>query len=162
MFSPISTASTIEHGSIHRSDMSPRSRWSQKLLKPVHLFGGSSDRASTKRRIRLANPPHRPYRRRHTGKLIVVEATVSTMIRNDAPAVGPYACAILHSPPSTSPLVAQGDSFAGTLHRGPAGPVVSNTPAFHGRANSPVDTNQTAPRGLIGDQPLRKWRIQKG
>jgi hypothetical protein len=124
-------------------------------------FGGSSDRASTKRRIRLANPPHRLYRRRHIGKLIVVEATVSTMIGIDAAAVGPYACAILRSPPSTSPLVAQGDSFAGTLHTDPAGPVVSNTPAFHGRASSPVDTNQTVPLGLIGDQPLRKWRIQK-
>jgi hypothetical protein len=80
----------------------------------------------------------------------------------DPAAVGPRGCPILHSPPSTSPFVAQGDSLAGTLHTGPAGPVVSNTPAFHGRANSPVDTNQTVPRGLTGDQPLRKWRIQKG
>jgi hypothetical protein len=151
MFSPLSTASTIEHGSIHRSDRSPRSRWSQWQLKPVHLFAGSSDRASTKRRIRLANPPYRLFRRHCLDD-----------DQNDAAALGPHACAILQSPPSTSPLAAQGDSFAGNLHTGRAGPVVSNTPAFHGRANSPVDTNQTVPRGLIGDQPLRKWRIQKG
>jgi hypothetical protein len=31
--------------------------------------------------MRLANPPHRLYRRRPIGKLIVVEAAVSTMIR---------------------------------------------------------------------------------
>ena len=71
---------------------------------------------------------------------------------------GPHACPILHSPPSTSPPVAQGDSFAGILHSGLAGPVVSNTPAFHDRASSPVDIDQTGRRGLIVDQPLRKWR----
>jgi hypothetical protein len=150
MFPPVSTASTIEHGSIHRSEMSPRSRWSQKQLKPVHLFGGSSDRASTKRRIRFANPPYRLFRSRCLDD-----------DQNDATAVGPHAWAILHSPPSTSPLVAQGDSFPDNLHTGRAGPVVSNTPASHGRANSPAGTNQTAPRGVIADQPLRKWRIQK-
>src|SRR5579864_122714 len=74
----------------------------------------------------------------------------------------PILRAILRSPPSTSPLVGQGDSFAGTLHTGPAESDVSNTPAFHGRANSRVDTSQTVPRGLTGDQPLRKWRIHKG
>jgi hypothetical protein len=120
----------------------------------TNLNDALADRASTKRRIRLANPPHRLYRRRHTGNLIVVEVSVSTMVRTAA-AFGPHARAILHSPPSTSRLVAQDDSFAGTLHTGPAGPVVSNTPAFHGRANSPADTDQTGPRGLRGAQPLR-------
>jgi hypothetical protein len=88
------------------------------------------------------------------------EAAVSTMIRTMLRRWG-LTRGILHSPPSTSPLVAQGDSFPDNLHTGRAGPVVSNTPASHGRANSPADTNQTAPRGVIADQPLRKWRIQK-
>src|ERR1700730_6823406 len=67
----------------------------------------------------------------------------------DPAAVGPRGCPILHSPPSTSPDMAQGDSSAGTLHMGPAGPVVSNTPAFHDRASSPVDIDQTGRRALI-------------
>jgi hypothetical protein len=55
--------------------------WSIRTKLQTHPpFRGSSDRASTKRRIRLTDPPHRLYRRRHAGRLIVVEATVSAMI----------------------------------------------------------------------------------
>ena len=71
------------------------------------------------------------------------------------------ACPSLRSPPSTRPVVAQGDSLAGTRHTVRARRVVSNTPAFRGRASSPGGIYQTDPRGLIADKPLRKSRFQQ-
>ena len=68
---------------------------------------------------------------------------------------------IRHSPPSTIRLAAQDDSLAGILHTGPAAPVGSSSPAFHGRANSPVGIDQTGPRGPIRVQLPPEWRLQQ-